>query len=900
MKRNRVLQIFAILTVLLALVVCVAALPRKTLLASDDDAPAEDSGEEFEVYPLAIGGEPVTSANAGDLTQLECVSGDEATYDAKDNTLTLKNVTIEAACDEPTLRCAIVYDGESPLTIKISGTTELTAYQKGISVGMGDFYKIEPPLVHENEVQGFADVDSDTAGLIIDIDDGSLLKIAVSTKLEDLSCHGICSSEDVIICGEGNFDIFLGCDNSYACAIGDDNKGKIDVTIENTSSADDRSMISVTGKTEDGIWGKNVVIDGAKINLIVASYGTLYALYSDTFTINNGILDVSAMWIADSEAKSDDIDSYVVYGSSGVDIVNSKVSISSAVSVYDKALSSNNYISITDKSVVEVESVAHKDSFAILVGTPSGGVSGFENYDGKYIEIVDSTVKATSASYIGTATAIESNGIISVSNSMLTVKAELFLTESSDDESGDERKAYGLWAMDYLEITDGSVVKATSETKEDDFSFAISLGFFQSEQVVREPEVKGFGDVEELGAIVISDSKVTANATSGVDGSAFAIFSKGDLSISLSQVEAKANVELDGQASQSGAIVASGSVSIDGKTTVVDAQAKSAMMSVGLTAEKITIGKVLGIEKPEDGEVISTENYVYVGVSSEEDPADEVLIKAPTVKVTIDPNNGDDPYEEEVIVGDPIDKPQDPTKEDHEFDGWYDDPDLTIPHDFDEPVEEGKSYTLYAKWKKVEKETEVTTEPTETTAAPDETTVAPDETTAAPDETTAAPTETTAAPTEPEITEPTEAKPTVEIKYIIVEGADSKYTKKSGKTIKIVVKRSDFDEECFQHFKTLKIGDKEFVIEKQYTAKSGSTILEIKPEALDELETGKLNVTIIFDDGQCETTLTIEPASLIPKTGEVSRSGIWMLLVTISAAAVVAIPVFNKKRQAQK
>ncbi|MBR5974641.1 MAG: InlB B-repeat-containing protein [Clostridiales bacterium] len=406
-------------------------------------------------------------------------------------------------------------------------------------------------------------------------------------------------------------------------------------------------------------------------------------------------------------------------------------------------------------------------------------------------------------------------------------------------------------------------------------------------------------------SVTVSQSTLTINSFSNESyGYAFCVGN--DIVISNSVVNAI------GQGPDGGyGLNAGNAIEIKGKPTIVNAEGSYMAVTGYLDSNSssyatgIVIEDPLVIELPENG-VITFDYYIqgdadyyiadYENTTQNgkfEGASKKVVIKAPTVTVKFVPDNGTDPYEEEVIVGDPIPKPKDPTKEDHEFKGWYDDPELTKPHDFDDPVEKGKNYTLYAKWEKVEKPTESTTEPTETTAAPAETT-------AAPAETTSAPAETTAAPAEPSVTEPTEAKPTVEIKYIIVEGADSKYTKKSGKTVKIVVKRSENDEECFLHFKTLKIGDKEFVIDKQYTAKSGSTILELKPEALDELNTGKLNVTIIFDDGQCETTLTIEPAALIPKTGEVTNTGIWMVLVTIAAVAVVAIPVVNKKRKVQR
>lgn len=54
--------------------------------------------------------------------------------------------------------------------------------------------------------------------------------------------------------------------------------------------------------------------------------------------------------------------------------------------------------------------------------------------------------------------------------------------------------------------------------------------------------------------------------------------------------------------------------------------------------------------------------------------------------------------QKEIMYGQPLDVPEEPTREGFEFDGWYRDPDGTIPWNMEEDTVT-ESMTLYAKWK---------------------------------------------------------------------------------------------------------------------------------------------------------------------------------------------------------
>lgn len=64
--------------------------------------------------------------------------------------------------------------------------------------------------------------------------------------------------------------------------------------------------------------------------------------------------------------------------------------------------------------------------------------------------------------------------------------------------------------------------------------------------------------------------------------------------------------------------------------------------------------------------------------------------------VVFNSNGGSAVNVQQVKLGSKAKKPEDPTKENYEFDGWYSDEAFTTPFNFDDPIT--KTVTLYAKW----------------------------------------------------------------------------------------------------------------------------------------------------------------------------------------------------------
>ena len=134
-----------------------------------------------------------------------------------------------------------------------------------------------------------------------------------------------------------------------------------------------------------------------------------------------------------------------------------------------------------------------------------------------------------------------------------------------------------------------------------------------------------------------------------------------------------------------------------------------------------------------------------------------------------------------------------------------------------------------------------------------------------------------------------------EILYTVVEGADSSWLKGSNGDLSIRVKRDPKDETCFQHFRNGGKGsvaidgavlseDTSALIQKDYNAEAGSTVITLHKKMLNRLSAGKHTVTITFDDGSVSTGLTIlVPAGgYSPGTGDSSRIGFWAALMVLA------------------
>lgn len=216
-----------------------------------------------------------------------------------------------------------------------------------------------------------------------------------------------------------------------------------------------------------------------------------------------------------------------------------------------------------------------------------------------------------------------------------------------------------------------------------------------------------------------------------------------------------------------------------------------------------------------------------------------------TYTVTFDANgHGTAPAAQTVEDGKTATKPADPTETGWTFGGWYKEAACTSTFDFSTPIT--ADITLYAKW------------------------------------------------TEESVT------PGV-ITYTVVSGGDSTWIKDSTSTITITVKRSEADDTCFSHFTGVQI-DGTALAASDYEAKAGSTVITLKAATLQKLSTGSHTVTVIFDDGKAETSVTVKAAaspadSKSPKTGDSNHMGLWIILMIISVIWLGTAVLIRKKNR---
>lgn len=144
------------------------------------------------------------------------------------------------------------------------------------------------------------------------------------------------------------------------------------------------------------------------------------------------------------------------------------------------------------------------------------------------------------------------------------------------------------------------------------------------------------------------------------------------------------------------------------------------------------------------------------------------------------------------------------------------------------------------------------------------------------------------------------------IAYKIIEGADGTYTLNTDGTYTV---RANGE---FSKFVSVEM-DGKVVDSKNYTAKSGSTIITFSKEYMSSLTVGKHTVKVNFEDGSAETTLTVvqkdvkkntdgkdtgkKADSNSVKTGDNSNMIAWFILLVASACIVGSLREIRRQRR---
>lgn len=149
--------------------------------------------------------------------------------------------------------------------------------------------------------------------------------------------------------------------------------------------------------------------------------------------------------------------------------------------------------------------------------------------------------------------------------------------------------------------------------------------------------------------------------------------------------------------------------------------------------------------------------------------------------------------------------------------------------------------------------------------------------------------------------------------YKIIEGANGTWTQNRDGTLTF---RANGD---FSKFTGVKI-DGTLIDPKNYTAKSGSTIITLKADYLKTLSVGTHKLTVVYTDGECSTNFEVKQAAseqtkpterdksdtttptggkdtTSPQTGDNSNMLLWVALLFVSGAGVLRTTVYSKKKR---
>lgn len=147
--------------------------------------------------------------------------------------------------------------------------------------------------------------------------------------------------------------------------------------------------------------------------------------------------------------------------------------------------------------------------------------------------------------------------------------------------------------------------------------------------------------------------------------------------------------------------------------------------------------------------------------------------------------------------------------------------------------------------------------------------------------------------------------------YDFTSGAGGKWTSGSADALEFVVKANRDDDKTIENFVGIEVDgntvEKEASGKANWTAKSGSVIIDLQPDYLKTLKAGEHTLTMLFDDADAiETTFTIEaakeetkPADTSPKTGDGNRMVLWVTLMAAALAGGISILIVALKRRQQ-
>ena len=143
---------------------------------------------------------------------------------------------------------------------------------------------------------------------------------------------------------------------------------------------------------------------------------------------------------------------------------------------------------------------------------------------------------------------------------------------------------------------------------------------------------------------------------------------------------------------------------------------------------------------------------------------------------------------------------------------------------------------------------------------------------------------------------------TPKLAYKVVSGASGTWTQGSNTPLVFKIERTVDPETAFSHFTGVQV-DGKAVSEKDasgkanWTAKSGSVIVELQPSYLSTLSAGKHTVTVTFDDADpVSADFTVSAKAATPSTGDpLLGASAALLAVALLALGVLAVSVTKRR-----
>ncbi|MGN0374672.1 MAG: hypothetical protein ACI4EN_04165 [Butyrivibrio sp.] len=92
----------------------------------------------------------------------------------------------------------------------------------------------------------------------------------------------------------------------------------------------------------------------------------------------------------------------------------------------------------------------------------------------------------------------------------------------------------------------------------------------------------------------------------------------------------------------------------------------------------------------------------------------------------------------------------------------------------------------------------------------------------------------------------------------------------------------------FAKFESVAV-DGQIISADNYTAKSGSTIVELKKDFLNRLSAGEHTITVNWVDGSASTKINVESHNVIPPTGDGAGIGLFFTLLILSGIGMIKV-----------